>query len=436
MANERSSQQMPQVDENTQVHILLLQDGEEVGPEIYFSANAPYEITFHGETKTKKKNQVIHAGQLKLAVGESAEVECEKGKLYLADSSGERKSLGYEGSFIITRYEEGYALVNEVDIETYLYGVVPSEMPAWFEEEALKAQAVCARTYIVMQLQSSNYPEYGAAVDDSVSYQVYNQVSADERVLAAVDATRGFVLTVDQLPINAYFFSTSDGVTNGLEVWGGESVDYLGSVRGKAGGDLSDLSTEKAFYRFINETDAEDYDYSSIYYRWRASLDLSSNFDQVKSKLQGIDEARSGCVIIRSSDGKQLSFHQLDSWKEARSLQVLERSAAGSVLSLSIVCDEGTIEVSGEHYIRQVLGLWMDALYDKDGNALTLSGMLPSASFYVQPVKEGIVLIGGGNGHGIGMSQYGADGMAAQGADMETILDFYYQGVELTRLYE
>jgi stage II sporulation protein D len=273
-------------------------------------------------------------------------------------------------------------------------------------------------------------------VDDSVSYQVYNQVSADERVLAAVDATRGFVLTVDALPINAYFFSTSDGVTNGLEVWGGEPVDYLGSVRGKAGGDLADLSTEKAFCSFINETDEQDYDYSSSYYRWRASLDLSRNFDQVKSKLQGIDEARSGCVIIRNSDGKQLSFHQLDSWKEARSLQVLERSAAGSVLSLSIVCDEGTIEVSGEHYIRQVLGLWMDALYDKDGNGLTLSGMLPSASFYVQPVKEGIVLIGGGNGHGIGMSQYGADGMAAQGADMETILDFYYQGVELTRLYE
>jgi stage II sporulation protein D len=78
----------------------------------------------------------------------------------------------------------------------------------------------------------------------------------------------------------------------------------------------------------------------------------------------------------------------------------------------------------------------MNGLYDKDGNMLSLSGMLPSVSFYVQSAKDGTWLIGGGNGHGVGMSQYGADGMAAQGADMETILGFYYQGAELTRLYE
>jgi stage II sporulation protein D len=434
--NERESEEMPRVDENTQVHILLLQDGEPLTTEIYFSANAPYKITFHGKTKTKKKKQVIHSSQLKLEVGESARVESDKGKLYLADASGERKTLGYAGSFIISRYEDGYAVVNEVDIESYLCGVVPSEMPAYFEEEALKAQAVCARTYIVKQLMADNYPEYGADVDDSVRFQVYNQVAADERVLAAVDATRGQLLTVDQLPINAYFFSTSDGVTNGLEIWGGEPVDYLTSVRGKAGEGLVDLSSEDAFRSFIDEMDSEDYDYSSSYYRWRASLDLSQDFSQIKTKLYGIDEAQPDCVIIRDSDGQELPISELEQWTEAVGLQVLERSAAGAVLRLSISCDEGSIEVSNEHYIRQVLGAWMEYLSDKDGNELAASGMLPSASFYVQPVKDGIVLIGGGSGHGIGMSQYGANGMAADGADMEAILSFYYEGAELTSLYE
>ena len=61
--------------------------------------------------------------------------------------------------------------------------------------------------------------------------------------------------------------------------------------------------------------------------------------------------------------------------------------------------------------------------------------LLPSAYFYIQPVKEGIVLFGGGLGHGIGMSQYGANGLAKQGADMEEILDFYYQDVELQQFY-
>jgi SpoIID/LytB domain protein len=269
-----------------------------------------------------------------------------------------------------------------------------------------------------------------------VRYQVYNQVAADERVLAAVEATRGQILTVDRFPINAYFFSTSDGVTNGMEVWGTEPMDYLTSVRGKAGEEVPELSDEEAFRSFIDESDADDYDFSGRYYRWRASLDLSGDFSEVKTKLYGIDEARADCVIIRDSDGEELPVSALEQFTEATGLRVLERSDAGVVLRMEILCDGGIVEVSNEHYIRQVLGLWMNHIYDKDGEELDSSGILPSASFYVQPVKDGIVLIGGGSGHGIGMSQYGANGMAADGADMETILSFYYKGVELTRLYE
>jgi stage II sporulation protein D len=431
-----TSEQISQVDADTQIHILLLQDGEALAPELYFSANAPYQITFHGETKKKKKNQVSRCGKLKLEVGESALVECEQGKLYLLDEDGERKTLGYAGSFCISRYEEGYALVNEVGIEDYVCGVVPSEMPAYFEEEALKAQAICARTYIVTQLSANNYPQYGADVDDSVSYQVYNQVAIDEKVLAAVEATRGQILTRDQLPIHAYFFSTSDGVTNGLEIWGGENVSYLTNVRGKSGEELPDLSDEDSFRSFIDKMDEEDYDFSGSYYRWRACLDLSRDFSQVKAKLQGIDESRPDCVIIKDNDGEELSISELDGWKEVLGLRILERSASGAVLRLSILCDQGSAELTNEHDIRQVLGIWMDTLYNKDGDELTVSGMLPSASFYVQSLKEGVTLVGGGSGHGIGMSQYGANGMAAQGMDMETILGFYYQGTELMRLYE
>lgn len=88
-----------------------------------------------------------------------------------------------------------------------------------------------------------------------------------------------------------------------------------------------------------------------------------------------------------------------------------------------------------ESCIRQLLGIWMTGLRDKDGSSLSVGDMLPSAYFYVQPVKDGIVLFGGGLGHGIGMSQYGADGMAGRGADMREILDFYYKDVSLEQLY-
>lgn len=125
----------------------------------------------------------------------------------------------------------------------------------------------------------------------------------------------------------------------------------------------------------------------------------------------------------------------MDDWEEALQLKVLERSSSGAVLRLLIVFSGGEVELSNENYIRQVLGIWMNLLQDQDGNAVKTGEMLPSVYFYVQPIKEGIVLFGGGMGHGIGMSQYGANGYAKQGADLEDILNLYYQDVELKQIY-
>ena len=86
----------------------------------------------------------------------------------------------YEGALEVWPAEEGFYLVNELPFETYLKYVVPSEMPSGYEKEALKAQAVCARTYACKQLQSYDFPECRAHVDDSVSYQVYNNTGAAE----------------------------------------------------------------------------------------------------------------------------------------------------------------------------------------------------------------------------------------------------------------
>lgn len=427
---------MPQVDVDTKVRVLLLQNGEELAQEIRFSANEAYDITWNGKTKDKKKNQVIRAGQLKLSVGQSAIVHSEKGEVYLADAHGNRDTLGYDGVFRITRYADGYAVVNEVKIEDYLYGVVQSEMPAYFEKEALKAQAVCARTYIVTQLMQENYPQYEADVDDSVRFQAYNQAAPDARVVEAVDETCGQILTKNGLPIHAYFFSTSHGMTSGREIWGLSDLDYLQPVRGTVTDGLTDLSDEETFRAYIRESDAEAYDAPSAYYRWKATLDISGHLADVKTLLKGIDETQPDCVIIRDSSGKETTAAAMDDWKEPQQLKVLDRTASGAVRRLLLLFTEGKVELTNENYIRQLLGIWMSSLQDKDGNRIETSTMLPSVYFYVQPIKEGIVLFGGGLGHGIGMSQYGANGLAKEGAAMDEILNFYYQGVELQQLYE
>lgn len=425
----------PCVDANTKIRVLLLQNGSPLAEEIRFSANEAYEIVWKGKTKEKKKNQVIRASQLHLSVGQTAVIRSENGEVYLADAQGKRDTLGYSGDFRITRYADGYAVVNEVKIEDYLYGVVQSEMPAYFEKEALKAQAVCARTYIVTQLMQENYPQYEADVDDSVRYQVYNQAAPDARVVEAVDETRGKILTKDGLPIHAYFFSTSHGVTSGREIWGLSDLDYLQPVQGNVDRSMTDLSDEDTFRAYIREKDADDYDAASAYYRWKATLDIADDPAAVKTLLKGIDETQPDCVIINDSGGRETTVAKMDTWEKPQQLKVLERTASGAVSRLLIVYNEGKVELSNENYIRQLLGIWMCDLQDKDGNRIQTSGMLPSVYFYVQPIKKGIVLFGGGLGHGIGMSQYGANGLAKQGADMSEILNFYYQDVSLEQLY-
>lgn len=106
----------------------------------------------------------------------------------------------------MTREKQGFRVINQVDLESYLKGVVPSEMPADAPEEALCAQAVCARTYAVRQIREERMKEWDADVDDTVSCQVYNNISEQAASSQAVDATRGMIILSDGKPIEAYFF--------------------------------------------------------------------------------------------------------------------------------------------------------------------------------------------------------------------------------------
>ena len=103
----------------------------------------------------------------------------------------------YRGAFELQCDENGIVIINDLSVEEYLYAVVPSEMPSDYPAEALKAQAICARTYALKQMQHSKYTDIGAHVDDSTSFQVYNYIGECDAVNDAVDATRGKVVTYD-----------------------------------------------------------------------------------------------------------------------------------------------------------------------------------------------------------------------------------------------
>ncbi len=128
----------------------------------------------------------------------------------------------YRGSFEVklTKNARELVLINEVDIEDYLLQVVPSEMPASFGLEALKVQAITARTYAVKDILRNRYKNLGFNILDSAQSQVYNNLDENNVATNAVKATRGLVIVYDDKPIDAKYYSTSSGLnSHAHNVW-------------------------------------------------------------------------------------------------------------------------------------------------------------------------------------------------------------------------
>ena len=161
--------------------------------------------------------------------------------LKMVDELNGRLVLGYSsymGKLSIYRSDESIYVVNELPLETYVAGVVKAEVGSDWAEEALKAQAVIVRTYVLKQMSWSKRPEYH--VTSSVLHQVYKGRNKDTSVAEAVKATEGEVLTFEGEPIIAFYHSTTDGMTELPEEVFGQGYPYLKSV--SASGNLSPMA--------------------------------------------------------------------------------------------------------------------------------------------------------------------------------------------------
>jgi len=261
-----------------------------------------------------------------------------------------------------------------VPLERYVRGVVAAEMPVEFALEALKAQAIASRTYIVQRMiqgDFSDVPE-GAMVTDTPQHQAYLTEAAlkarwglayeknMEKLTKAVAQTRGQVLTYGGKPIYAAFFSTSNGYTeNAEEYWQGGGLPYLKSV-------------------------PSPWDAHSPKFRAQVEVPV----DEFLAKLS-LDPS-----VTATADGKP--------W-----IEVVAKTAGHRVKEVRV----GDERLSGRQ-VREALGL-------------------NSTDFTVEVKGDVLVFTTTGYGHGVGMSQYGADGLAKEGKTAVEILQHYYRGVEL-----
>lgn len=294
------------------------------------------------------------------------------------EESSDGDTQNYEDSKTIKLLHSETGQIEEINLEEYLYGVVSSEMPANFEIEALKAQAVVARTYTIYQINNNSSKHENADICDNYAccqawiskedrISKWNEEEAESnwnKIVEAVNSTSGKVITYDGKPINAFFHSNSGGVTeSSTAVWGGIDFPYLKSV---------ETAGEEGYKQYSSQV----------------QFSKQELLNKIKEKYQDceIDFSQQNCI------------------------EILEYTTSGRVKTIKF----GNKEIAGTE-ARTILGL-------------------KSTNFTFSINGEIVTFSVTGYGHGVGMSQTGADALAKTGLKFDEIIKHFYTNVEIVEL--
>ncbi|GBD92799.1 amidase enhancer precursor [bacterium BMS3Abin05] len=379
-----------------QVRVQLLPDAAKVR----ISSRGGIQVLRHGKTILRRKsdagfftvspdstgNILIKDSQTTLETHtDSIRIQPERSHLLALNGKQYRGGLS-----IVVTHTGNLAVLNQVDLESYVKGVVPAEIGKGNRQifEALKAQAVAARTYAFRKLQ--NVKARGNAVlQSTILDQVYTGADGESRwTNRAVEATVGEIVIFHGEPIYAFFSSTCGGRTEpGIDVWPKIYAPYLKGVADNFGNG--------------------DFCRESPHYRW---LEIWS-VDELDSILQ-----------------KNLSAKGLydPAWGHVTDLKVLRRFPSGRVKDLRIKFQNGSRTIHG-NAIRWIL-------------TPVKRPVLRSTLFRLMPYLNGgglqsLIAVGAGSGHGVGLCQWGAMGMAKAGYRYDQILQQYYRGTKLRKIY-
>lgn len=277
-----------------------------------------------------------------------------------------KKPITIQENGLSVRVKKEDESIIEIPFEEYIIGVLAGEMPAKFELEALKAQAVAARSYVLKKMENKNN-DYD--VVDTVMNQVYidesklkdkwknNYEENYNKIKNAVELTKGEYLVYDDEIVEAFFFSTSTGKTENVEEVFSETLPYLRSVDSTWDSEVSPVFSE------TNTINIEEF-YKKL------ELNYSDDFN----------------------------------------IEILETTSTGRIKKLKI----NDIEMNGNDFTKK-LGL-------------------RSNYFTITKLENNVLITTKGYGHGVGMSQYGAQAMALKGYKYDEILKYYYQNVEIKKI--
>jgi len=331
------------------------------------------------------------------------------------------KDALYRGSIELVSSVNGgkFHIVNELELEDYLKGVVPNEMPVSFGLEALKAQAVAARNYVLSPRVKAN-PNYD--VVDSVASQVYFGADTEKELSnRAVNETYGIVALYNWELILAQYSSTAGGYTESFsnafsdpktKQFPSDPKPYL--IAKPDYETFVPLNTEEAVGEFY-KSKPKSFDIKSPYYRWIREWNGQEIQDEIQANIAA--QSLTGFITPAVKKCETIGIIQ--------SIKVTKRGESGKIIELEIITEDGTVyKVQKELVIRR--------LFTNHGKALPSANVVFEHEYNDDGNLIYVKASGGGFGHGVGLSQYGAGFMGKElHKSFDEILKHYYTDITL-----
>ncbi len=348
----------------------------------------------------------------------------------------------YEGILELSLVDGRILVTNDLLMEDYLKKVVPSEMPASWNIEALKSQAVAARTYAYKEIYNKKYLEYGYIVDDSESSQVYNNSNEQESTNQAILETKGITMFCENEPIIAYYYSSSSGLCGaGKEVWiENKIIDDILYLQGGNTTDYPvDTSSEESLLEFFKTINMYSPSGSSSNFRWLITM----NKEQLRQTLNVnlplmVPNYKESYPILENGEWIIKDFPS--DIGAIKNVFVSERGESGVVVSLQIEAENVTFRIYNQYNIRFTIrpkdcGSTVVRYNTKSNTGQYTSSsnnpsILTSGYFALEWNGDNLSFYGGGSGHGVGMCQYSANTYAKEGKTYQEILNVFYKNIE------
>lgn len=350
--------QRPLYHASPEIRVLISQ-----GKELSIQPQKNYVLTVNGKKEMAE-------GPIYLSVSNDSilfnDMEIQAVSLEISPSqSFDFKKKRYRGSILIQRSGDGLVMINVTDIESYLYGVLPNEVSANWDFQALKAQAVVSRTYALFEVVNSRRLNRPFDLYDDTRSQVYDGMGCETRNTSmAIDSTMGEVLRYQGRIIQSFFHASSGGMTESSKEAFGYDHPYL-------------VPVESGFSAFYRDN------------KWEI----------------------------------QVPFHKMENalrlQSKIKELRVIDRTDSKRIKTIQIADDKGTVTNVNGKDLRNIIG----------------AGIMKSTRANIRLTNDAIVISGIGYGHGVGMGQWDAQGMAKQGYTYRDIARYFYPGTTLDKIW-